>query len=80
MRGRCAHLEGYRNPPSQAVLPDTHPTFSQALSALVKAIRIRRADVATYWLVYLNSPRFGDRETEFRVARRLLQATAEDGF
>lgn len=57
--------------------PTSHPTFSQALSALVKSLRIRRPEEAVYWLVYLD--RFTEREYRFRTARRLLIGSAEDG-
>jgi hypothetical protein len=57
--------------------PTTQPTFSQALSALVKSIRIRRVEDAVYWLVYLDS--FKGPEYRFRTARRLLIGSAEDG-
>jgi hypothetical protein len=35
--------------------PKTHPTFSQALSGLVKSLRIRRVEEAVYWLQYLDT-------------------------
>jgi hypothetical protein len=58
-------------------IPQSHPTFSQALSALVKSLRIRRVEDAVYWLVYLDS--FREKTSRFRVARRLLIGSAEDG-
>jgi hypothetical protein len=75
--GRCKHLAAlgiYRVKPFVA---KTHPTFSQALSALVKSIRIRRVEEAAYWLVYLDT--FPESRHRFRTARRLLLGTSEDG-
>jgi hypothetical protein len=53
------------------------PTFSQALSGLVKSIRIRRVQDAVYWLLYLDT--FREAQYRFRTARRLLIGSAEDG-
>ncbi len=57
--------------------PTTHPTYSQALSGLVKSIRIRRVEDAVYWLLYLDS--FKEPQYRFRTARRLLLGSSEDG-
>jgi hypothetical protein len=75
--GRCPHLDalGIFNP--KPFTPKTHPTFSQALSGLVKSIRIRKIDQAVYWLIYLDT--FRGAEYRFRTARRLLIGSAEDG-
>jgi len=73
----CEHLTAvglYRLKP---FTPSTHPTFSQALSGLVKSLRIRRLEDAVYWLVYLES--FQGRQYRFRTTRRLLIGSAEDG-
>ena len=59
-------------------MPTTHPTFSQALSGVVKSIRIRRIEDAVYWLVYLDH--FKEAQYRFRTARRLLIGSAEDGY
>src|SRR5271157_127922 len=56
----------------------SHPTFSQALSGLVKSIRIRRVADAVYWLVYLDGFS-NEKRARFRTARRLLIGSAEDG-
>jgi hypothetical protein len=61
----------------RAFYPKTHPTFSQALSALVKSLRIRRTEDAAHWLLYLDS--FKEPQYRFRTARRLLIGSAEDG-
>jgi hypothetical protein len=74
----CKHLNAlgiYGTP--RPFVARTHPTFSQALSALVKSIRLRRAEDAVYWLVYLDS--FKEPESRFRTARRILIGSAEDG-
>lgn len=55
----------------------SHPTFSQALSGMVKSIRLRRLEDAIYWLVYLDS--FEGPDHRFRTARRILIGSAEDG-
>ena len=60
-------------------MPKSHPTFSQALSGLVKSLRIRRVRDAIYWLLYLDG--FGNEKKErYRMARRLLIGSAEDGL
>jgi len=79
MPGRlCKHLNalGIFSKPRPFV-PKTHPTFSQALSALVKSIRLRRVEDALYWLIYLDT--FKDKASRFRTARRILIGSAEDG-
>jgi hypothetical protein len=55
----------------------SHPTFSQALSGMVKSIRLRKIEDAIYWLVYLDT--FKEPEHRFRTARRILIGSAEDG-
>src|SRR5438045_3126246 len=64
----CKHLNalGIYGAPRPFVAK-THPTFSQALSAMVKAIRLRRAEDAVYWLVYLDT--FKEPDFRFRTAR-----------
>src|ERR1035438_228045 len=75
----CQHLNAlgiYSQ--ARSFVPKSHPTFSQALSGLVKSIRIRRVVDAVYWLVYLDS--FANEKRErYRTARRLLVGSAEDG-
>ena len=76
-KGRCDHLYVlgiYRIRPFR---PTTQPTFSQALSALVKSHRIRRVEEAVYWLVYLDT--FKEKQYRFRTARRILIGSAKDG-
>src|ERR1039458_2335682 len=76
--GRCEHLSALGIHRLRPFLPKTHPTFSQALSGLVKSIRIRRVEDAVYWLVYLDS--FKEKQHRFRTARRLLIGSAEDSL
>jgi hypothetical protein len=76
----CKHLNAlgiYSQP--KPFVAKTHPTFSQALSGLVKSIRIRMVEDAVYWLVYLDG--FANEKRErYRTARRLLIGSAEDGL
>jgi hypothetical protein len=74
----CKHLNAlgvYGTP--RPFVAKTHPTFSQALSAMVKSIRLRRAEDAVYWLAYLDT--FKEPQSRFRTARRILIGSAEDG-
>src|SRR6266853_2595640 len=74
----CKHLNAlgiYSTPRPFAAR--THPTFSQALSAMVKSIRLRRMEDAVYWLAYLDT--FKEPQSRFRTARRILIGSAEDG-
>jgi hypothetical protein len=73
----CEHLAALGVYRLRPFTPTTHPTFSQALSGLVKSIRIRRVEDAVYWLMYLDS--FKGAQYRFRTARRLLIGSAEDG-
>ena len=74
----CKHLRavGIHNEP-RSFLPTARPTFSQALSGLVKSLRLRRPQDAVYWLVYLDT--FREPASRLRMARRLLIGSAEDG-
>lgn len=74
----CKHLNAlgiYRR--QRPFVARSHPTFSQALSGMVKAIRLRRVEDAVYWLVYLDT--FKEPQARFRTARRILIGSAEDG-
>lgn len=75
--GRCEHLSALGIHRLKPFTPTSHPTFSQALSGLVKSLRVRRLDDAVYWLVYLDT--FKGAHFRFRTARRLLVGSAEDG-
>lgn len=76
--GNCKHLEIVGAYPVKEWTGKTHPTFSQALSGLVKSIRLRNIREAVYWLVYLNNIK--EKGARFRIARRLLIGSAEDGM
>jgi hypothetical protein len=81
--GHCKHLDEVGSYQPKHFTPRTHPTFSQALSGLVKSIRLRRTEDAVYWLIYLDgfpeSEELTRKAARFRVARRILIASAEDG-
>ena len=76
-QGRCPHLMALGIHHTKPFVRRAYPTFSQALSALVKSIRIRRVEDAVYWLVYLDT--FKEPACRFRTARRILIGAAEDG-
>jgi hypothetical protein len=76
-RQRCQHLSALAIHRLRPFTRTSHPTFSQALSGLVKSIRVRRLEDAVYWLLYLDN--FEGRQHRFRTARRLLIGSAEDG-
>jgi hypothetical protein len=78
INGRCDHLSALGLYHLRPFTPSVHPTFSQALSGLVKSIRIRRVGEAVYWLLYLDG--FKEKQYWFRTARRLLIGSAEDGM
>src|ERR1700686_4390147 len=76
-KSSCEHLAALGIHRLRPFTPTARPTFSQALSALVKSIRLRRVEDVVYWLVYLDS--FKEAQYRFRTARRLLIGSAEDG-
>jgi hypothetical protein len=62
-------------------VPSARPTFSQALSALVKTIRLRRVEEAIYWVVYVDSfPEEKVKNGRFRLGRRIFVSSCEDGM
>ena len=79
----CKHLDEVGVYQPKQFTPRTHPTFSQALSGLVKSIRMRRVEDAVYWLIYLDGFPTGEepgkKAARFRLARRILIGSAEDG-
>ena len=81
--GHCKHLDEVGVYQSKQFTPRTHPSFSQALSGLVKSIRMRRVEDAVYWLIYLDglpaSEKLSKKAARFRLARRILIGSAEDG-
>ncbi len=81
--GHCKHLDEVGVYQPKQFTPRTHPTFSQALSGLVKSIRMRRVEDSIYWLMYLDgfpaSEKLSKKAARLRVARRILIGSAEDG-
>jgi len=77
--GHCKHLEAVGIYKQRKATLTARPNYSQALSALVKSIRIRNVEEAAYWLTYCWS--FNERlpGSQFRTVRRLLIGSAEDG-
>jgi hypothetical protein len=74
----CKHLNALGIYSRQrSFIARSHPTFSQALSGMVKSIRLRRVEEAVYWLMYLDT--FKEPQYRFRTARRILIGSAEDG-
>src|ERR1039458_8233640 len=74
--GQRKHLDELGVYQTKYFTPRTHPTFSQALSGLVKSIRMRRVEDSIYWLVYLDgfppSEKLRKKAARFRVARGIL--------
>jgi len=65
--------------PQKRAILSAEPSYSQALSAVVKSIRLRNIEEGAYWLKYCWG--FRDKLTGslFRTVRRLLIGAAEDG-
>src|ERR1035441_1932293 len=82
--GHCKHLDEVGVYRQRQFINRTHPTFSQALSGMVKSIRLRRVEDAIYFLVYLDqfppNEKLSQKAARFRVARRILIGAAEDGM
>src|SRR5258708_3483222 len=81
--GHCKHLDEVGVYRRREFIPRTHPTFSQALSGLVKSIRMRRTEDAVYSLLYLDgfpaTDKLNKKAARFRIARSILIGSAEDG-
>lgn len=75
----CRHLEAVGKFRKKSTTLSARPGFSQALSGLVKGIRLRNLDEAAYWLTYCWSFREKLNGSQFRTVRRLLIGSAEDG-
>ena len=75
----CKHLEALGQYRPKKVRLTEKSNYAQALSGVVKSIRIRNLPEAAYWLKYCWS--FNDRlpGSQFRTVRRLLIGSAEDG-
>ena len=72
----CKHLEALGQYRPKKVRLTEKPNYAQALSGVVKSIRIRNLPEAAYWLKYCWS--FNDRlpGSQFRTVRRLLIGSA----
>lgn len=77
--GWCKHLEQVGSYKSRCATLSSRPSYAQALSGVVKGIRVRNLSHAAYWLNYCWS--FNQRlsGSQFRTVRRLLIGAAEDG-
>jgi hypothetical protein len=75
----CDHLKSVGKYRVGTANLSARPSFSQALSGLVKGIRIRNVDEAAYWLTYCWGFRQKLGGSQFRIVRRLLIGSAEDG-
>lgn len=76
----CKHLNAVGIYRKQQVRLTNTPDNYQALSAVVKGIRLRDVETAAYWTLFLLRKRMQVPGTRFRLARRLLQGAAEDGM
>ena len=77
--GWCKHLEQVGRYKPRNVTLSSRPSYSQALSGLVKGIRVRNLSEAAYWLNYCWQFRDKLSGSQFRTVRRLLIGAAEDG-
>lgn len=77
--GWCDHLKAVGKYRVGTANLSARPSFSQALSGLVKGIRIRDVDEAAYWLTYCWTFRQKLAGSQFRIVRRLVIGSAEDG-
>lgn len=75
----CDHLKAVGKYRVGTANLSARPSFSQALSGLVKGIRIRNVDEAAYWLTYCWGFRQKLGGSQFRIVRRLVIGAAEDG-
>ena len=77
--GWCPHLQAVGRFRQRNVTLSSRPSFSQALSGLVKGLRLRDQFEAAYWLQYCWGFRSKLSGSQFRTVRRLLIGSAEDG-
>ena len=75
----CKHLEAFGRYRPRKVTLSARPSFAQALSGVVKCIRIRNIEEGVYWLQYCWGFRGKLPGSQFRIVRRLLIGSAEDG-
>lgn len=77
--GHCKHLEAVGVYKQHRATLSARPNYSQALSALVKSIRLRDINEGAYWLTYCWGFKYKLSGSQFRTVRRLLIGSAEDG-
>lgn len=77
--GHCKHLEAVGVYKQHRATLSARPNYSQALSALVKCIRLRDIHEGAYWLTYCWGFKDKLSGSQFRTVRRLLIGSAEDG-
>ncbi|MDD5384553.1 MAG: SWIM zinc finger family protein [Gallionella sp.] len=75
----CKHLEAVGVYKQHKATLSARPNYSQALSALVKSIRLRDIEEGAYWLTYCWGFKDKLSGSQFRTVRRLLIGSAEDG-
>ncbi len=78
-KGWCKHLISVGQYQPTRVMLTAAPSYSQALSAVVKSIRIRNVEEGAYWLNYCWGFRENLNHSQFRTVHRLLIGAAEDG-
>jgi len=77
--GHCKHLEALGCYKMRKATLTAQPSYSQALSALVKCIRLRDNNEGAYWLHYCWQFREKLPGSQFKTVLRLLIGSAEDG-
>jgi len=77
--GHCKHLDAVGCYKMRKATLTAEPSYSQALSALVKSIRLRDINEGAYWLHYCWQYREKLPGSQFKTVLRLLIGTAEDG-
>lgn len=77
--GHCKHLEAVGCYKIRKATLTVQPSYSQALSALVKSVRLRDINEGAYWLHYCWQFREKLPGSQFKTVLRLLIGSAEDG-
>lgn len=70
----CKHLLSIKGLIEVKELP-THPPLSAAMSAMIKAVRLRKPEDAVYWLLYM----IEQDVPKYKLLRRMVLMPAEDG-
>lgn len=70
----CKHLLEHGVIKKKEIKYPVYPAYSQAMSAMIKAARLRYTDKAIYWLLHL----WELKESRYRVLRRIWVLAAED--